>query len=91
MKMKNYTYKKVADHFKESEEYKTRKGIVHAEEDPIIINFIRNHASSEDKILEGGAAVLFLTSSLKIQALERRITWNSFMKLTGSRLMEVFV
>ena len=50
--MKQFTYKKVADHFKESEEYRTRKGIVHDKEDPIIISFIRSNASSEDKILE---------------------------------------
>lgn len=59
--MKQFTYKKVADHFKESEEYRTRKGIVHAEEDPIMIDFIRSHASSEDKILEvGGGSGAFL-------------------------------
>ena len=52
--MKQFTYKKVADHFKESEEYRTRKGIVHAEEDPIMTDFICSHASSEDKILEVG-------------------------------------
>ena len=52
--MKNFAYKKVADHFKESEDYRTRKGIVHAEEDPIMIDFIRSHASSEDRILEVG-------------------------------------
>ena len=58
--MKNFAQKKVADHFKESEEYKTRKGIIHDKEDPIMIDFIRSHALSEDKILEvGGAAVLF--------------------------------
>ena len=59
--MKQFTYKKVADHFKESEEYRTRKGIVHAEEDPIMLDFIRSHASSEDKILEvGGGSGAFL-------------------------------
>ena len=60
--MEQFTYKKVADHFKESEEYRTRKDIVHAEEDPIMIDFIRNHASSEDKILEvgGGGSGAFL-------------------------------
>ena len=52
--MKQFTYKKVADHFKESEEYRTRKGIIHEKEDPIMIDFISNHASSEDKILEVG-------------------------------------
>ncbi|CAD6491089.1 MAG: hypothetical protein CHKLHMKO_00049 [Candidatus Argoarchaeum ethanivorans] len=52
--MKQFTYKKVADHFKESEEYRTRKGTVHDKEDPIMIDFIRNHASSEDTILEVG-------------------------------------
>jgi hypothetical protein len=75
--MKKFTYKKVVDHFKESEEYRTRKGIIHVKEDPVMIDFIRNSASSEDKILEvGGAAVLFLTSSLKIRALKGHITWN---------------
>ena len=59
--MSKYTYKKVADHFKDSEEYRTRKGIIHAEEDPIMIDFIRNHASSDDKILEvGGGSGAFL-------------------------------
>lgn len=90
--MSKFTYKKVADHFKDSEEYKTRKGIIHAKEDPIMIDFIRDHATSDDKILEvGGGVVPFLTSSSKIRALKRRITWNSFMMLTGSRLMEVFL
>jgi hypothetical protein len=89
--MKQFTYKKVADYFKESEDYRTRKGIIHGKEDPVMIDFICNHASSEDKIPEvGGAAVLFLILSLKIQALKRRITWNSFMMSTGSRLMDVF-
>ena len=89
--MKQFTYKKVADHFKESEEYRTRKGIVHAKEDPLLIDFIHSHASSEDKILEvGGAAVLFLISSLKTRTLKRRIIWNSFMMPTRSRLMGVF-
>ena len=59
--MKQFTYKKVADHFKESEDYRMRKGIVHAEEDPIMIDFIRSHASSEDRILEvGGGSGAFL-------------------------------
>ena len=59
--MKQFTYKKVADHFKESEEYRTRKGIVHAKEDPLLIDFIHSHASSEDKILEvGGGSGAFL-------------------------------
>ena len=52
--MKKFTYKKVADHFKESEDYRTRKGIIHEKEDPIMIDFISSHASSEDKILEVG-------------------------------------
>lgn len=90
--MKGYTYKKVADHFKESEDYKARKGIIHDKEDHIMIDFICNYASSEDKILEvgGGAAVLFLTLSLKLRVLMRHIMCNSFMKPTRSRLMEVF-
>jgi len=59
--MSKIIYKKVIDHFKESEDYRTRKGIVHPEEDPIIIDFIRNYASSEDKILEvGGGSGAFL-------------------------------
>jgi len=59
--MKKFTYKKVADHFKESEDYRTRKGIIHDKEDPIMIDFIRSHASSEDKILEvGGGSGAFL-------------------------------
>ena len=58
--MKQFAYKKVADLFKESEDYKTRKGIVHDKEDPIMIDFIRNHASSEDKILEVGGSGAFL-------------------------------
>ncbi|HED00780.1 MAG TPA: hypothetical protein ENN18_10415 [Proteobacteria bacterium] len=66
--MKGLSYKKVADHFKESEEYKNRKGIIHTKEDPIIIDFIRNSASNEDKILEvGGGAGRFLTLSSKIR------------------------
>jgi hypothetical protein len=89
--VKGFTYKKVADHFRESEDYRTRKGIIHDKEDPIMIDFISNHASSEDKILEvGGAAVLFLTLSLKIRVLMKHIMWNSFMKPTRSRLMDVF-
>ena len=52
--MKKFTDKKVADHFKESEEYRTRKGIIHEKEDPVMIDFICNNASSEDKILEVG-------------------------------------
>lgn len=52
--MKQFTYKKVADHFKESEEYRTRKGIIHVKEDPVMIDFIRNYASSDGKILEVG-------------------------------------
>lgn len=52
--MKQLTYKKVADHFKESEDYRTRKGIIHDKEDPVMLDFIRSHASSEDKILEVG-------------------------------------
>lgn len=52
--MKKFTQKKVIAHFKDSEEYKTRKGMVHPELDPIILDFIRNHASSEDKLLEVG-------------------------------------
>ena len=89
--MKQFPYKKVADHFKESEDYRTRKGIIHDKEDPIMIDFIISHASSEDKILEvGGEAVLFLASSLKTRALKRRIIWNSYMMLTRSRSMEVF-
>ena len=59
--MSKFTYKKVADHFKESEEYRTRKGIFHAKEDPLMIDFVRSHASSEDKILEvGGGNGAFL-------------------------------
>jgi ubiquinone/menaquinone biosynthesis C-methylase UbiE len=61
MKMEKYTFQKVADHFKESEEYRTRKGIVHPEEDPTMIDFIRTHASSGDRILEvGGGSGAFL-------------------------------
>jgi hypothetical protein len=59
--VKGFTYKKVADHFKESEDYRTRKGIIHDKEDPIMIDFIRSYASSEDKILEvGGGSGAFL-------------------------------
>ena len=59
--MKKYTYQKVADHFKESEDYRTRKGIIHAEEDPLMIDFIHNHMSSGDRILEvGGGSGAFL-------------------------------
>ena len=71
MKIKNYTYKKVADHFKESEDYRTRKGIVHAEEDPIMIDFIRIHASIEDRILEvGGGSGAFLDLVLENTSIE---------------------
>ena len=59
--MKQFTYKKVADHFKESEEYRTRNGIIHDKEDPIMIDFIRSHTSRQDKILEvGGGSGAFL-------------------------------
>lgn len=58
--MKQFTYKKVADHFKGSEDYRTRKGIIHGKEDPVMIDFICNHASSEDKILEVGGSGAFL-------------------------------
>lgn len=72
--MKNFTYKKVADHFKESEEYRTRKGIVHPELDPIIIDFIRNHASNGDNILEvGGGSGAFLDLVLENTSIEEVI------------------
>ena len=60
--MKKFTQKKVAEHFKESEEYKTHKEMIPPELDPIIQDFIRSHASSEDKILEvgGGGSGAFL-------------------------------
>ena len=63
--MKKFTYEKVADHFKESEDYRTRKGIIHVEEDPIMIDFICNHASSGDKILEVGGSGAFLDLTLE--------------------------
>ena len=50
--MKKFTQKKVAEHFKESEECKTHKELIPPELDPIIRDFIRSHASSEDKLLE---------------------------------------
>ena len=86
MKMKKYPFQKVADHFKRSEEYRTRKGIIHDKEDPLMIEFIHSHASSGDRILEvGGAAVLFLTLFLKIQKLRKHIIWNLFMKPIKNR------
>ncbi len=61
MKMKKYPFQKVADHFKRSEEYRTRKGIIHDKEDPLMIEFIHSHASSGDRILEvGGGSGAFL-------------------------------
>jgi ubiquinone/menaquinone biosynthesis C-methylase UbiE len=51
---------KVVDHFKDTDIYRVRKGIVH-EEDLFLIDFIGNHASGEDKILEvGGGSGAFL-------------------------------
>jgi ubiquinone/menaquinone biosynthesis C-methylase UbiE len=51
---------KVVDHFKDTDIYRVRKGIVH-EEDLFLIDFIGNHMSGEDKILEvGGGSGAFL-------------------------------
>lgn len=54
------------DHFNESNEYRTRKGIVHAKEDPIIIDFLCSNTSNEDKLLEvGGGSGAFLDLVLR--------------------------
>jgi len=45
---KKLVQEKVADHFKDAEEYKTRNGIVHVEEKPIMINILHSHTSSEE-------------------------------------------
>lgn len=59
--MSKFSFKKVEDHFKDSNEYRTRKGIVHEKEDPMMIDFIRIHALSDSKILEvGGGSGAFL-------------------------------
>lgn len=52
--MKDTPYQKVIEHFKESEDYKRHKGLVHPEHDPIILDFFKKHASNDDKILEVG-------------------------------------
>jgi SAM-dependent methyltransferase len=59
--MPKFAAKKVIDHFKESELYRVRKGIVHPEEDPIMLDFIYRYASKGDRILEvGGGSGAFL-------------------------------
>ena len=46
---------KIEDHFVEaSENYVSRKGIVHQEHDPLIIKFIKNTSNSKSSILEIG-------------------------------------
>jgi ubiquinone/menaquinone biosynthesis C-methylase UbiE len=59
--MTKFTFKKVADHFNESELYKTRKGLIHPAEDPIMLDFIKRNASPGEMILEvGGGSGAFL-------------------------------
>lgn len=58
--MKRFAQKKVIEHFKSSNEYKIRKGIVHTE-DHMIIAFIQNIALPKDNIIEiGGGSGSFL-------------------------------
>lgn len=49
--------KKVIEHFRISEEYATRKGYVHPEHDLIILNFIKETATPNSKVLEVGGVV----------------------------------
>lgn len=64
--MKESTQRKVRDSFKSTGEFRTRKGIIHPELDPTMIDFICTHASSTDRILEiGGASGYFLDFALR--------------------------
>jgi hypothetical protein len=60
VKMSNFTVRKVKEHFiKASKEYSTRKGFIHPEHDPLILNFIKETCALNSKILEvGGVAVI---------------------------------
>lgn len=63
---------KVVSHFSESDQYKSRKGIVHRQ-DRNIINFIKDFASGDPKILEvgggSGALLALVHNEAKIEYL----------------------
>ena len=53
--LSKFTERKVKEHFTEaSGEYATRKGYVHPEHDPIILNFIKDTCTGDLKVLEVG-------------------------------------
>lgn len=83
--MKKFAYQKTVDHFNETEEYKTRKGIVHTEEDPIMIDFIVRNAERNDKILEvGGGSGAFLDlvigDTVIKKAYNMELAYNAYKK-----------
>jgi len=54
-RLSKFTERKVKEHFTEaSEEYATRKGYVHPEHDPVILNFIKDTCTEDSKVLEVG-------------------------------------
>lgn len=63
---RNPVQEKVAAYFRSEEKFKTRKGIVHPDFDPVMVDFISRHASAEDRILEvGGGSGYFLDMVLQ--------------------------
>jgi ubiquinone/menaquinone biosynthesis C-methylase UbiE len=69
-----FLQKKVVNHFSEAaNDYAGRKGIVHSDHDPVILNFICSNCSPESNILEvGGGSGYFLdmvSQSMLVKAL----------------------